>query len=352
MEAIAGLPVIAALPGAPHQLELQSHTPVCRRYLPQLSELVKEAFPAVDRVSAAVSPDRCHLNFTGWHATRGSRSMLWGQALWAAVPPGDLPDPWLPLRVPSRGRRTVVVSRSGGAHNSFFPWPKVLEHYQNCDLVFCGPKEAFEDFTNEFDARGVRWAGEQSLVEAAREVAAAQLVVANQNEVALLADGCGRPLVLELSLVAPDMLTSRRGLFPSFAGRAFLPDVPTLSDNQGVWVETPLPAEVVDVIVASHPQGGWRFKLPDRGSEDRYNSMEFAVRLVSAALGVPLHRRHRVREAILQYNLQHYPAAFVKSDTVKVFRRVKQAFEWAGLADGYEKYFSLPDLGKPEVVEA
>lgn len=99
--------------------------------------------------------------------------------------------PWLTVpEIEKHGR--VVIARSSRYHNPVFPWRKLLNKYPN--PLFIGLTNEYKDFKRFGDVEYVPTA---NLLEAAKIVAGAPLVISNQTCCWWLAAGLGVKSVIQ-----------------------------------------------------------------------------------------------------------------------------------------------------------
>lgn len=111
----------------------------------------------------------------------------------------DYPEdkPWLtvdkPVEVPLR---PIIISRTSRYHNDSFPWQRFVRKYQD-RMAFLGTVTEAGEFQQRFKSR-IPHIVTPTLMDAARLVAGAKVVVANQSSVMALALGLGKNVVQEV----------------------------------------------------------------------------------------------------------------------------------------------------------
>jgi hypothetical protein len=125
-----------------------------------------------------------------------SRSIAQAQLTAVGKPHAEAERQWLTV---DRSERVapVVFGRGGRWRNPQFPWKRVHEKYGK-DAVFLGTLEEWEDFTRTVGP--VAYRRTDDLLQAARIIAGADLIVSNQSCLYAIAEGLKKPAVVEIDL--------------------------------------------------------------------------------------------------------------------------------------------------------
>lgn len=321
------LPVAACLPDGPHRLAIPANSPTHRQWWGALQEFLQKFFPSTIRVLQTATHPRADLSLVECPTVFPSLGYLQSQALWAGVSPQSLPSSWVRVRAPKAARRGVVIARSTGAHNEFFPWGRILQNYKESQFTFCGSTEELDAFENQFPGVSMEWVDSADLVDSVELLARSELLISNQGVVAALADGVGTPTVLEVSLAAPFMLHPRKNVFPSFGGRTFLPELP-VKDGGGEWVSSEISEGLKNVHWPRGYPAGWVYPDPrDARAFIREDSLDNAVTMLHGLLP-PTFTTEMIRDEVVRFTVSRFPEELLPSPDHRGFRRVVQAMEY------------------------
>ena len=111
--------------------------------------------------------------------------------------------------------RGIVISRASRWHGWHFPWREILEAFPE-DIVFIGLADEHAAFEKEFGFVRFYWC--RDLLEAAQVIEGAELFIGNQSAPLAIANGLGKPVVVEVCAYAPDCFYKRENAFYSFNG--------------------------------------------------------------------------------------------------------------------------------------
>lgn len=120
----------------------------------------------------------------------------------------------------------VIFARGGRWRNPQFPWRRVYEKYGK-DAVFLGTLEEWEDFTRAVGP--VAYRRTDDLLEAARIIAGADLIVSNQSCLYAIAEGLKKPAVVEIDLDHDNCRFNRPNVVHGESATVELPDLITLT---------------------------------------------------------------------------------------------------------------------------
>jgi hypothetical protein len=136
-------------------------------------------------------------------------------------------EPWLtiePVKV-----APVVINRTGPGrhpghvyHGQNFPWGRVVQKYRT-QAVFIGTALEHEIFAGVFG--DVPYYSTPSLFEAAQVIAGASLFIGSQSCPHALAQGLGRPIILEVWHNGPNCLGTRPNIVNAWDHKVELPDL-------------------------------------------------------------------------------------------------------------------------------
>jgi len=100
-------------------------------------------------------------------------------------------DPWLTIDQTISGG--AIIARTSRYRNSLFPWRKILSHFP--DRAFVGSPQEHKDFESLYGEIG--FLPTKDLLELARVIAGAQIIVCNQSCPFWIAAGLGIPIIQE-----------------------------------------------------------------------------------------------------------------------------------------------------------
>lgn len=339
------LPSALQLPGGPHRLAVPTGGEFARKWLQPFRKFISYYFQ--DHFDfVATSPDeRADLKAAPCPSFIAAGGYKLAHALWCGLKPSKLPRHWIPCEASSRSG--VVIARSLTEHNEFFPWEKVLERYSNHRLTFCGTLVERENFLRKFPSATFDWVDSTDLVAATELLASSLLLISNQNSIAVLADGLELPVVLEVSLLSQTMLHPRRQVFPSVAGRTFLPCPEDVT--QGSWVTSPVPEAILRVHWPRGYDTKWVHPDPEHPRQLlKFSTLEEAEVLLCGIykrpLGDPL-----VRESVIHHTLVYFPGELLPSLHHKSCQRVVRALQRFQGPFPLKDYFFQPDADPPEL---
>lgn len=222
-DAIYSLPSVRALGGG--EIYFASRPWTRTRWGPRLLSLIK---PLIDATGYATA----HLRDGEWidHDFTTFRNggyklgdtIIERQRRWIGA--GDISlDPW--LKAPVAGEKHgIVINRSSRWHGFHFPWDKILEAFPK-QIVFIGLPQEHKAFEREFGA--VPFYECDHLLEAAQVIAGASLFIGNQSCALAIANGLGKPVVVEVCAYACDCFLKRDNAFFSFNGEVSFPGFET-----------------------------------------------------------------------------------------------------------------------------
>ena len=119
-------------------------------------------------------------------------------------------DPWLTIPNPTQHNRPVIA-RTHRYHNSLFPWRKLLSVFTS--PIFVGLPNEHKTFTDSYsDAEFVET---KDMLELARVIAGASIVLSNQTAAWWIAAGIGKPTIQESYLTDLNSVIERPNLFYS-----------------------------------------------------------------------------------------------------------------------------------------
>lgn len=176
-----------------------------------------ETQPYVDGVSFAERrPRRADLDSAAWRATYdGFANLAYDQARAYGIDPGVCDEPWLsvdPAPVRQGGKIIpVVVCRSHRYRQPDFPWPELADRFRDRAVVV-GSKSEAEELLYCYGFR--RHVETRTLLDVARVIAGAELVITNQTCAYAIARGLGKRVALERWPFCPNVdFAPREGLY-------------------------------------------------------------------------------------------------------------------------------------------
>jgi hypothetical protein len=154
--------------------------------------------------------DEFDYDFREWRAAyNGSDNIAYSQAAHFGLPPSVCDEPWLtvdPVTI-----APVVVCRSHRYRQHDFPWLDIAERYRDEAMVL-GIKSEFEELQYLYGFN--RYAPTPTMLEMARVIAGADLVVTNQTAAHAIAEGLKKPAVLlERWEAYPNVDFAREGVY-------------------------------------------------------------------------------------------------------------------------------------------
>lgn len=313
------------------------------RWLTSFKKFAAEFFSEHLELVASTTSSAADLKAAPCPAYLQSFGLKHAHAVWCGLDPANLPEQWLP---PRRQHCTgVVLARSLSKHNDFFPWSQIISHYSGQPLTFCGTAAEKESFSRQFPEATFCWQDSHDLVAATQLLRGSQLLVANQCALAALADGVGVPTVLEVSMLSQTMLHPRQHVFPSFAGKTFLPDVE--DPLKGRWVTSPIPESILQ---AHWPRGHavrWCHPSPCEKEPMTFHSFRDA-QIVVAKLYSREAEDPEVAESILHHTLARFPAEFLPHPDhrgcQRIVRSMARFFGRFPISDYFFQPQSAPEL--------
>lgn len=333
------LPTLLKLGGGPHRLAVPTGEKFATEWVHSFRKFAAKFFSEHLEVVATTTDQKADLRATPCPTLIASSGYKHAHALWCGLNPETLPDQWLPA--PSSYGHGVVLARSLNEHNGFFPWERLLEVYSDVPLTFCGTLDEYQAFSKEFPAATFCWEDSSDLVAATELLRSSTLLIANQCMVAALADGVGLPTVLEVSMMTQTMLHPRSKVYPSFAGRTFLPD-------RGVWLTSPVP----EAVLHTHWPHGYSTRWVHPSLDSPAELLKFASLDEARATVAPLYNRPisdpEVSESIIHHTLATFPGELLPSVDHRSCRRIVQAIEKFGGPFPVADYFFQPE-GAPEL---
>lgn len=109
----------------------------------------------------------------------------------------DETQPWLtvdwPVTIPDR---PILISRTERFHNDDFPWQWLTKEYGE-RMAFVGTNFEYGLFRQQFKAHQIPYYPTANLLELARVIAGAKVLIANQSCPLAIAHGLGKPVVVE-----------------------------------------------------------------------------------------------------------------------------------------------------------
>jgi hypothetical protein len=222
-DALYALPSVSALGGG--TLYFASRPWTRTRWTPQLLAIIK---PLIDRTGFCeallhdgewIDHDFSTFRNGGY---RLGDTIMERQRRWVGAERWD-GKPWLNALPAKPGR--IVINRASRWHGWHFPYGKILQVFPK-DIVFIGLSDEHAAFEKEFGFVPFYWT--KDLLEAAGVIAGAELFIGNQSACLAIANGLGRPVVVEVCPYACDCFYKRQDAFYSFNGEVSFKGFETL----------------------------------------------------------------------------------------------------------------------------
>lgn len=132
-------------------------------------------------------------NLDEWRSHYGNNLSLTDiMANWLQLPHPPREVPWLEVEPVQKAR--VIFCRSGRYHTDHFPWKKVVGRFGN-EAGFVGTQEEFDNFVSHFGP--VPWIETPTMLDVAKVLSGAELIVCNQSSPRWVAEGLKKPVYVE-----------------------------------------------------------------------------------------------------------------------------------------------------------
>jgi hypothetical protein len=122
-------------------------------------------------------------------------------------------EPW--LKAKPKLSRPLIINRADRWAGFHFPWKEIRDAFAGAILFIGLPKEHWF-FEKEFGP--VAFYEPRNLLEAAQIICGAELFIGNQSCCLAIANGLGKPVLVEVCPYAPDCFLKRPNAFFSFSG--------------------------------------------------------------------------------------------------------------------------------------
>jgi len=226
---------------------------------------------------------------------------------------------WLTIEPSMETKGMVVINRTSRYNNSFFPWPKIVEHYQG-RLLFIGLEHEWQTFCTQYGK--VSWRETSDLLEMAQLIAGSSLFIGNQSSANALCEGMKHNLIQETALHIPDCVFRRPNAQHVGDGGCTLPDV----SGSGTLVIPPIASDQFTFQTHRVPPDGWQYedvKTLDWNALCRMTQgrMEFAGKTTG-----------EVAQLLMQANWKRKPEFFRDPSFDHLFTTFRNALQTASVS--------------------
>ena len=215
------------------------------------------------------------------------------QAQWLGLSP-DLQTPWLDVSAAGNYRGKIIINRSPRYHNMLFPWGALVESFGK-HVLFVGHQHEHHMFCSDFGA--VEYLPTETLLQAARVIAASELFIGNQSSCYAIAEALKHNSIQETDLVTPDCIYPRENAIHCHDGAL---------DFTALGQHFTSPSRL---LVKAHlnetPPGGWSITVGEhRANSYAYNLTldEISAKLRRAGMEVPAN----LKDVMIEQNSTTY----------------------------------------------